>query len=462
MAILRNLEVDYGGFSVGGIDSNYKLDGQISYTESFESLTVEFSFIVVGNSSSDLDSLSDRAVAAFRRPSQSLKIIHGGGILMQYSNDEGNGFRARPRIVKAGDIFDTGKTRRFRVVIEIGLAADNVEDSDLWPIGLRSKAVVISYTPARRASVSIAGTFTSLTDQDAQAVYDDNVDDLCTAILDDILSSLTFELVSEDPINIDHENNIVTFGRTYKEIFYPQGATSPLNDSAIVDQSFVYERVESETGNHQDANELVIANVNYSCYVDKTSTTDLDGKWDTIKPWVISTVSNAAGIANTLALLRENVEYNLDDNMINAQLQLAGTAATTGAIWLNLIITTTDEDQQGNILVPVWTGDSLSRYHYHGPRTVTRTLSGQGRAVGSSKSSVEQLTDPPFAGDERWLLMNENIVKSPLKIGFGGYVINVTDIRHTKIYQKYKPVGPPPSPGGPPAITPSGGGVPTR
>lgn len=450
MAITREIQIAYGSYVLGG-DTGRHTDGPLRIERDFERGSVEFTVVVGGDTA---DALADECAAieaAFRIPYQDLTVAYGGYLLVRASQDSNTGFDARPSITKVGDPGDSGRRRFYRVRVEYGLPADNVENS-----GLRKRTVEVSYSPSRRATVTIRGEYTAVETNDARAEYAARIASLATAIMSS-LSISTYELVSEVAGPSSTNEKTLEFERIYREIVQGQGSDSATNDSAVVEQSIVIaRRIDAPGDTGANVKRLRTLDVRYSASIDKTVSTDLEGKWTSLRSWVVTKVQTFAG--GSVGVVSERLSLDYDENRITVEMVVL---AQVGSEKLEYRLTVQDVHQTGTRLVPAWDGNRFSRYLFQGPSTYLRRIStvtryagtrGVGDAYAEAVALIQDHSAVPQVDDAqgaKWDHRDTRVDARQLRLG-DTEAIDVTDVTADTVLELYVPVNLP-------AITPSGG-----
>jgi len=281
-----------------------------------------------------------------------------------------------PTVAKEGDSADTGLSRAYRVRIAYGRPADNVPND-----GLRSRSVTINYTPARRRTVTISGTYTAVSGTDARAKYQASIASLASTVLSAIDNTANFELVDETDGPNSTNDKVLDFSRTYEEILYSQAGSS--NSTTIVRQSLKIRLRDVAPGDTPEVRRLGVFDATYSAWIDAEQTTDLAGQWATIQSWVVTQVQTASGVSQ-LAVVDRSVTYDYDDNRIDATMTFHG---VRGDDRIENAVHVEDDDQRGVQLLPVWTGNPIDRLEFQGPRDYTRRVTSRTVFLGEKSIS---------------------------------------------------------------------------
>lgn len=366
------------GYPVGGSSDNVLTDVSTQMI-GYEQAEVNFKFEVADQDEATFGRKLAAAESIFRTPRMDFSWLNGATDILPLKHADGTGFDAEPSIEKREDKH-TGRSRVFTVRIKFGLPADVVKTE-----GRRDSTINVSYSPSRRRRVTITGVWTVIpprTNQ-ARAQYELSIATYCTAVLTALgLSSTTSELAEEPSTAHNDTNSTLTFTRVFDEIIFGQGGGT--NDSAIVRQSFKVAREKVAPGDTPTCFRLATLVVSYDAWIDKTVTTDLKGKYESIRNWIVQQARTtlSGGVA---ALVADKPEYDFDDNRIHATLTIM--ASTGGNIFENTV-TTENYDEYGGVLVPVWDGNPLTKYDYQGParklKTITKTYKVLGGGTAGS------------------------------------------------------------------------------
>lgn len=381
-SLLENPSVNgRAGYPIGGISDNVLTDTEI-HMVGYDVAEVTFKFEVADQSESVFGLKLAAAESLFRTPRMDFSWLNGATEIMPLKHTDGTGFDAEPTIEKREDKH-SGRSRVFTVSIKFGLPADVVKTS-----GRRDATINVSYSPSRRRRVTIQGVWTVVPPRtlQARAQYEAQIDTYALAVLTGLgLSASTAEL-GEEPATIHNDtNSTLQFTRVYDEIVFGQGGGA--NDSAIVRQSLKVRRQKVAPGDSPTANRLATLSVSYDAWIDKTVTTDLKGKYDAIRNWIVQ-VARTSLSGGAAALVDDSPEFDYDDNRISASLTIL--CSTGGNVFENTMTTET-LDQFGGVLVSVWDGNPLTKYDYQGParklKTITHTWKELGASSGGSSSS---------------------------------------------------------------------------
>jgi len=434
MALTREIIVTYGAYAISTATGR-KLDGKVQSSRSHTTGTCEFSFYVFGATAVAFAAECVAAEAAFRIPHATFTVTQGGSTLIAASHAANTGFDADPEIVKADDVGDSGRSRRYTVRLEYGLPANTGAEQQ---VGIREVAVDVSYEPTRRRIVTISGVVTAAGTNSAREQYEDIIDALETAIFaagDLDIASTARELVGEPTARSDTENKICEFSRTWEELIFSQAGSS-LNDSGIVQQRLSISRRKEAPGDTPTAQRLAIIDLSYEAWVDVDVTTDIRAKYTAIRGWLITQIDTTLEGTN-FYLESEEFEPYYDENRFTVNMtakgQLAGTAI------LEQRITVDDDDAKGWEIVPTWSGDALTAYTYQGPRIIIRSVTHMLRVKGTydnvaalsfAKAAIGEASGraPDSAGGGDWIIIRQRPQATKLTVGLAGNTMDLTEI----------------------------------
>lgn len=487
-AVTRELALTYGAVSVGG-STDRLIDGYIRIDKSYATASVSFDLVITAASDAAFASEISTIEAEFRKPFQDLGITQGSSTLLELKPSNDTGLNTQPSISKSGDMKDTGRSRKYSIRIDCEMPADNSPT-----VGLRESTVNVAFTPARKRRVTISGVVTAQGGTDARAKYNA----IISTYTGSVLSALggTFELGEEPTTTSDYQDKVISFTRVFDEIIYSEAGS--VDDVRIVRQSITIGRGQVGPGDTQDAGAVRLVNMScsYDAWIDKDQTQDLAGVWASIKHWIYSQIQ-AAFAAGAIAVMDSRPSYDYGENKISVSISAVG---STGSPIIEHRQTVQQSDVFGVVLVPAWTGNSLSKYEYQGPATKRRTttvvqrLLGEGGSAGGGGASYKfgiggnapiggglgMFVNIPGGGSHkfgiggnapiggslqlvvklpggggggaagggaaapvmglRWVQISRQESETPLTIGTDGRTINVIDKQTTLVEEAYKPI----------------------
>lgn len=481
-AVPRDLQIVYNGFTIGG-STDRLIDSYTRLMDGYEEASFEVSFIVTASSDAAFASACSAAETAFRVPRADLVVTQGGQTLKSLKQSDNTGLDCDVKIVKQEHLVDTGRSRRYTVRFEFGRPADNVGTN-----GLRESSTLVQYGPQRRRRVTVAGVWTAVPPSGTSlANYIAGIDAFAVSQLLVVEPgtgvSIFWEIVDEPRVEFNSTNKIMEFSRTYQEKIYPDAGKSAAapDDADLVDQVFEAAWVAegnndspgsgvdhsggqgtgqsgwagpqgNTTGGTSDVTQVMqptntpTANGGastarlgrvvcvYDAAVDKTRTTDLVGKYNSvIRGWMISEAQKvvAAGYG-TMALMHESPSFDRDNNHIHAEMEfwVQGPAHT-----VEQKITTRDSTPTyGWVLVAKWDGDPMSKYKYRGVMQKLRIVS-ETRTVLGAATAQDRGKEPESTNNS--IPVSRDVDETKRTLGLPGNQFDVTDIVITTIIEFY-------------------------
>lgn len=476
-AVARELTITYGATSVGGTTDRL-LDASerpFSLAVNYQQAALSFEFITTNFATEALFRTEITTLeAAFSTPRQRLQIVGATGTYLDLDPTTNTGFEAVAEIEKAGSrLGDSARSRRYRVTITVQLPADLAGQN-----GRRASSFAVDYTPSDRRTITVEGEYTALGGNTALQQYTASIAAYVATIQG--LVGGTYGEKGSEQIKVNDTNTIMSFRRTFQEIFLSESAGAT-NDTDLVDPLLSVTRIRSAPGDAplggSTIERLVTYQVAYAAGV--RTTVDLDAKWTgSIRPWILQHVAAATG-ASALAIMDESPKFDAGKREITAGMTLV---AAGGTKVISASVVTEDADDAGDVLVPAWVrGTRHGKYLFEGPalfgRTVTETVtvlgivSPQATPGGSGRGRVRFRQGPgvgafaigarlsinisggggggggapggaPGGGKSGLIPIGPQRTRtSPRRIGLPGNTIDVTDITTTTNLVYYEPAG---------------------
>ena len=460
----RELSFAYGGFTVGG-SSGREITGIMRREKRFKEVVFEVTFDIGKTTQATFDTEVAAVEDAFRKPYQNL-ILTTGSTTETYSQSANTWLEPIPEIIKQEENA-SGRSRRYTVRIVAGLPANTGGET---VTGLQEHAVDVAYDGARIRTISITGTFTAVTSNDARAQYEAQIASLESSIFTALsIAAANRELVEEPQGEQSYNNKTIQFRRVWRELVFSQGG-STLNDSGLVKQEFRVHRKRMAPGDTAtNTKRLVEISVEYFAIVDATVTTDLKAKYNAIRGWIIAQAVATQG-GGSAALVDETFTPNFDLNTITVGMTIF---MTSGSNIIEDELSTEDYFEFGGVLVPAWTGNSMSKYRYQGPAKRIRTITHKWKNVGSAGSSISNsigqqanvlgspflsqsagagalqtltantaagISNPQAAQGAGMLHVSTRKKSIPKTMGLDGYKFVVTENEQTDLFEFYAPI----------------------
>ena len=372
-AVTRELSIVYGTLTIGGTTDRL-IDGKWRYERAYEIASVECEFVTTAATEGAFATEVAAVETAFATPRARLRVVQGSETLIDFDPSTNSGYNARPAIIKAGDIADTGRSRRYRVRVEVDMPADLSGQN-----GRRESRVDVSESPSGRRTLGLSGVYTALGGNSARTQYENSIDAYVTTLTTALGG--TWELTEEVAAAADDADKLLEFARVYRELIFAQSSAAT-DDATIIGQRLFITRTKIAPGDAagSGAQRLIELAVSYEASIVKT-TTDLKSKWDSgIRPYVLQKIRDTAG-TSSIAITSEDPRFDFDENRITATLRVL---ARSGSGVLQKAIVVENDNTEGVIPIPVWDGGSHTRYMLDGPATFVRTITTRTREVGGT------------------------------------------------------------------------------
>lgn len=395
-ATLRELEITYNGFAVGRGTTRPILDYHRIHRDR-DRAAVTFDFLVYASSESNFASACQAAETAFAAPYKDFSVKLNSTSVLAVTQSGNTGLDAMPRLEKPGGRGDSARSRIYRATVEFGLPAS-------WATvpGLRDATIDVAYTPARRRRVIISGTFTALTGNGARAQYAAQIDAYAASIKT-ALGVTEWDLDEEPRTEASVNDKTLAFTRVYLEVGYEQGGAS--NDAGITRQVLVVtkrllgpergafggqnrdpgETFDTPAGGN-DVTPLIEVEARWDVWIDRTVSTDLEGKYSAIRDWLVGKVRDVGG-GSQFALVSETPSYERDDNRIVVAIQGLEVDPQGGGV-LSYREETRYDTQSAYRFIPAWVDDPDGHFIYSTKRVRTRTTSTTKRTVTGSSGGA--------------------------------------------------------------------------
>jgi hypothetical protein len=387
-AVTRELSIVYGTFTIGGTTDRL-IDGKWSYDRGYETAAVECEFVTTAATEAAFATECAAVEAAFATPRARLRVIQGSQTLLDFNPATNSGYNARPLVVKAGDIADTGRSRRYQVRVEVDMPADLSGQN-----GRRESTVDVSKTASGRRAMRLDGVYTALGSNSAREQYEASIDAYVTTLTTALGG--TWELLEESSASADDTDKLLTFARTYQELIFAQSSAAT-DDAEVFGQRLFITRTKIAPGDADGKNaaRLLELSVSYEASIAKTNT-KLKAKWDdSVRAYVMSKVEEVAG-TGSLAITSEVPRFDYDENRIAVAMTVL---AVSSSSVLQASVSTEDDIDAGIIPVPVWSGKGHDKYMLQGAATHIRRITERTRtsgkaAAGGSSGKAGSSADP--------------------------------------------------------------------
>lgn len=380
----RTFEIVYGSYTIGnnGTSSDVRLDGKVSFEQSYTEVTVSFEVIVLSSSVSAFHTARTALVNAYTTPDQALELEVGGADRWAFTQAGNTGFNAQPSIEELDGVESTDRSARFRCSVTMGRPA-TLTGKD----GRQSSSVSVAEDAAGYRTVTIAGTYTALSGNGARAQYAASIDTYVAAVKL-ALSVSEWDLVGTPSADTDDNDKVLVFSRTYAEVRREQGVGVTNVDGLINPQLRIRQRdtatnATTELGQSEPLRTLTVT---YAATVHKDTSTNVPEFYEsTIRPKIIEELEALGG--GGVIVQSEDVDYGLTGNDVAVDMVVQ---VDSGSGLYAARIVVEDFTISGEVRYPIWNGDPYSRDVYDGlglwTRTVTKTVL---RRVGTGASLVD-------------------------------------------------------------------------
>jgi len=460
---MRELSIVYGPVTVGGISTEFLLDGftRHAITDGKAQSFVEFDAVIVSGTAAGLASKCASLERVFRTPRLSLTVVQSGVKLLEAAHGSASGgFNTEPEIRKVGDVGDSGRSRRYTIRIQYQTPADTATTS-----GLRESVINVEYDASRIRTIRISGTFTAVPGTSTgRARYAAAIAAHVSAVLSG-LGVTTSELVGEPVAESDYDDKVLRFERRYREIIFGQGQDSASDDPDIVDQRLTVSRREiseerspvsgsvsgggvagssgsSTAGGQVQA--LAVFDLRYEANI--VSGVDPKAKYDAIRAWLVGQFT-AVFSQGSFALTVERPEVDRAQNRLVVDMTAEG--AVRGADMVRRMVRSEARLVSGVVFRGAWTGNPASHYVYQGHSADTRTTTVTTRylatkdAASAESESEEAAMSFGGVGVGSGILVEKSSSSMPVRIGIegSGHVLDMLDATSTVITRKVDQVG---------------------
>lgn len=390
--------ITYNSVTIGTGSTN-RILGEVSVEQSFETATARCRFVIAAANPAALAAAAESLEADLRVPRQDLVITIDGTDYVSWGQSDNTGFDAAPRIRRTGDPSYAGfMSRTYEFEVTVGLPADVASLA-----GRREATVTIGYTPSRRRSVKIVGTYTAVSTDSATAKYNSEISAFVTATLP--TTTGVWELTSEN-LEYFETDKVAEFSRTYLEQLAPKPTSGVLAATGFRDQTLSF-NLQTEgwqgddprarnptTGAGQSSvNELIYRmstlEAAFSANIDLTTYTDSLGElyYNTIRPFIVQQALGLTYIepGSEFALMTDTFQIDPVDGRVNATMSWRVIHTSK---FINFKRTDEFSWEIGTTFRGVWDGNPLSAYEYQGLSVLMCTVTEEGTWAGPSGGGV--------------------------------------------------------------------------
>lgn len=424
----RLIKISYAGLTIGlGGDASITLFDKFRVAYGYTEFSIEFEVGVRNATRGTFLTAEAALIAAFRTPDGDLDVELGGTDRHSFTHAGNTGFNARATCLKVPDAMATANGAHYRCHVVVQLPADKSGRA-----GRQTSSIAVDATPAGKRTVTIEGSYTALAGNSATAQYAAAATTYC----DGVITALggTFNVMTPAGYGYDDQNKVLRFKRVYQEVFYRESA-STTDVPALKGTSLVITR---STPSHDsapgfNARPLEQVTATYFSFVDATVSVDLKTTYETVvRPFLLSEIASVAG--GTTIVISESPTYDRTENTIRAVLQCA---VDLGGSFLTARLEAQDAIDNGNTLVPVWSGDPYARDLYKTParhrKTVTRITVAKVSGEGGSAGVDARFKIPDFAG---FVELQQFRTEARTHVGVFGDGFDVAQVTHTFVFER--------------------------
>lgn len=424
--VTRELEITYGGLTVGGSEADFILFGGFSATVDAEAgigrVTWQTWVRASDGTEATFKTNEGDLQAEMRTPDQDLKVTLGNQDLPDWGHNANTGFNARPIARKVENSpWNTGRSALYDCEVTVDLPADLPASRK----GRREASIDISATSSGRKTATFSGTWTAVPGTDARNKYEAEVESWADGILTDLGG--TWELIARPSASTDQADKLLQFTRIYRERRFNQ-AQGTLDHPALVEPTLRITRrrnasrgdshgptagfgPEAGQGSSGDTRRPFEIRASYRANIDFEESTNLRKVYeDTIRPFVVKQALDLWGQGSG-ALMDESPFLDPEENIIGTDMTfMVPDGSLMESLWTERVIS-----NSGVELVPVWNGEKLAKVSLQGPATIevhrrlaTRRLTSGGgggsTGGGGGASSVNEV----FGAEEGGILAGDS------------------------------------------------------
>jgi hypothetical protein len=448
--VARDLSIVYGSLTLTPANGYFVHEVELIDSDA-DTITVEFDVIV--RATADTDASFATAVTTFEdgmaTADGDFTITQNGETLYSLLHSANTGMNARPTFRVRRDPAQSGRVRVYSVRIAFDRPATFYSNS-----GRRNSRVRVLYSTSRHRTLILTGEWTATGGNSARTQYEAQIDSYITTVTSAFTGS--WDKNSEE-FDTDEDDKIGVYRVELLEIKFNQ-SQGTLDNTAITRQEMQV-RVSTERPGDSLQQEystlegtpvrFLRLDVNYRASIDFGEETDLDGFWaSTILPHIMAHALDVAG-ADRGALILSAPDFDAPENIIQATLSILAVDPSGGNL-IEYTYTEQETTEEGVVFDPVWTRDAETFYGYQGPRVASlaveeraRVLAsgdggggahvpggggqggnnqgGGGNGLGSRKNLGARPNDPGVLHGQT------SYSTTPLRMGFGEYILDVID-----------------------------------
>jgi hypothetical protein len=361
----RDVSISYGGLTIGGSSTAYRLDGPFAFEIGRDTISLEANVIVKGTSEATLLSNEAALLNVFNKPKGTLVVMLGASTRYTFSHAANTGMNAQARANKAGSALDSGYACRYTVSVVMERPWDFSGDN-----GLRSASISCQTGTNDLRTLVVSGQYSATSGNTAKANHDSNVATLCSAWLS------TYSILQSDLIekleNPDKENKNYDFRRTFVEVGFAKN-TSGTNPTTFKNPTLSAFFNQEEFGSFaEESRKPIQGTITYSALVLFPSTINLAAPQDlkafitaNLDPKVLDYLRRVTPVDGPICIVSRKPTYEPFTNTISVTYEVL--VYPSRLVEQNVAV---EEDcDEGITLTPVWDGQMYSRVEQPAPRS---------------------------------------------------------------------------------------------
>lgn len=367
----REVSVTYGGLTLGGSSTVYRLTDTFAFKIGTETISLQANVIVRGATESDFLSAEAALLAAYNKPNGTLSVTLGVATRFTFSHAANTGMNARAEANKAGSVLDSGLAAMYVVSIQMERPWDFTGDG-----GLRVASINCSTGPSNLRTLTVSGQYSATTGNSALANYNHGstgAEAVATAW------KSTFSILNSDRISAsaipDKYNKACDFSHTYQEVAFAK--TTGGHVATFKDPRISYFARHHQFGAFSSAaRQPVEIEVTYAavvCFTEPVNIEALDLKEfvkTNLDPKLFAYVRAMNDATGPLCVLERRPSFSPFDNQISVSYRMI---IYPGSI-IDQTVTVTDQADAGELLTPVWDNQEFSKEVQPAPRTWDRII----------------------------------------------------------------------------------------
>lgn len=377
-AVTNPFSLTWGTFEVGGTTEKL-ITGIHRITRDFRTWQVTLDVLIRATSDATLATNCAEIESEFSKRRQAIVFKVGSSTIHTFNpaGTANTGLNSWATCQKNGTPgADTDRSRLYTVSVGCELPATDTS-------GRRDSRLVVDYDPAQRRTVTITGEWTAVTTNDATAQYAAQIATFCSSALGALLPAGTFELVAQKT-DRDDQDKVLTFTRTYREMFVAQPGGS-LDNAQIVEPTIGFTRDIPAPGDSGagSVKRLETITCRFDCYLDKTASTDVPALYtNTVRPYILTQFTTLFSPIQW-GIIAEQRTHEPYSNRLSVMITFQAAINTTNVV--EIAATSRIVEDAGVVMTGIWNGGIFAKYADQGIGTRRRFGIVVSRVLGTSK-----------------------------------------------------------------------------